>query len=247
MLSGTFSTMDIGLFVSASFIASLVAGLAGFAFGLIAAALWLHMLSPSQTTVLIGAYGLVVQGLAVWHVRHAIRAARLGPILLGAMFGVPLGAVALRSASADVLRVSVGIILVLFSTYSLSRLSLSWARSANPAAEAGVGLASGALGAATGLGGILPVIWCNLRGGSKDEQRAVFQPTAVVIFFATLAWLGGFGEIDTDTLFLLAVGLPPVIAGTWAGLRLYGRLDEAAFRNVVLWLLLISGAVLILR
>jgi uncharacterized protein len=37
-----------------------------------------------------------------------------------------------------------------------------------------------------------------------------------------------------------------LLAGTWIGMRLYGRLDEAAFRKVVLVLLLLSGAALII-
>jgi uncharacterized membrane protein YfcA len=37
------------------------------------------------------------------------------------------------------------------------------------------------------------------------------------------------------------------LLGTWAGLRLYGKLDENQFRNVVLVLLLVSGTVLLIR
>jgi hypothetical protein len=36
-----------------------------------------------------------------------------------------------------------------------------------------------------------------------------------------------------------------LLAGTWLGLKLYGRLDEATFRKVVLVLLLVSGATLV--
>jgi hypothetical protein len=32
-----------------------------------------------------------------------------------------------------------------------------------------------------------------------------------------------------------------MLAGTWAGLRLYARLDESGFRRMVLGLFLISG------
>jgi len=39
--------------------------------------------------------------------------------------------------------------------------------------------------------------------------------------------------------------LPALLSGTWLGMKLYGRLDEATFRRVVLILLLVSGAVLI--
>ena len=42
-----------------------------------------------------------------------------------------------------------------------------------------------------------------------------------------------------------ACRVPVLLAGTWAGLRLYGKLDEAGFRKVVLVLLLISGCALL--
>jgi uncharacterized protein len=41
------------------------------------------------------------------------------------------------------------------------------------------------------------------------------------------------------------MGLPCVFAGTWLGLKLFGRIDEAMFRKIVLALLCISGGVLI--
>jgi hypothetical protein len=46
-------------------------------------------------------------------------------------------------------------------------------------------------------------------------------------------------------LLLFLAGLPALLAGTWAGLRLYGRLDEASFRKVVLVLLLLAGMALV--
>src|SRR5690242_7510758 len=83
--------LDTSLFLAATFAAAIVAGLAGFAFGLVAAATWLHILTPVETAALIIGFGLVVQGYAVWRLRHAIDMARLLPFLIGAAFGVPLG------------------------------------------------------------------------------------------------------------------------------------------------------------
>ena len=84
-----------------------------------------------------------------------------------------------------------------------------------------------------------------MRGWGKDEQRAVFQPTGVAIFLGTAIMLGGTGSIAADTVRLFLIGLPVLLAGSWLGLRLYGKLDEAGFRRVVLVLLLLSGAALI--
>jgi uncharacterized membrane protein YfcA len=57
-------------------------------------------------------------------------------------------------------------------------------------------------------------------------------------------WLGVAGAVNADTIRLFVTGLPILLAGTWLGLKLYGRLDEAGFRKVVLALLLVSGVAL---
>jgi uncharacterized membrane protein YfcA len=91
----------------------------------------------------------------------------------------------------------------------------------------------------------LVTIWCGLRGWPKDRQRTIFQPVAVAIFAMSAAWLGIKGSASADTIRLFLLGLPALLAGSWLGMRLYGRLDEGTFRRVVLILLLVSGAVLI--
>jgi hypothetical protein len=48
-----------------------------------------------------------------------------------------------------------------------------------------------------------------------------------------------------ETLKLYAQALPVLIAGIWSGFGLYGKLDDAAFRKVILVLLLASGVALI--
>jgi uncharacterized protein len=79
---------DFVLFSAATLAASLIAGLAGFAFGLVAAAIWLHVLTPLQTTTLIVAFGLVVQGLSVWRLRRSLRFDACGRSLPGAQWVV---------------------------------------------------------------------------------------------------------------------------------------------------------------
>jgi uncharacterized membrane protein YfcA len=103
----------------------------------------------------------------------------------------------------------------------------------------------GIVGGATGLAGIVPTLWASVRGWTKDEQRAVFQPVAVAIFVGCALWLGGTGTVDHETMRLFVLGLPALLLGSWLGLKLYGRLDEAGFRRIVLGLLLLAGLALI--
>jgi uncharacterized membrane protein YfcA len=233
--------MELALFVGATFLGAFVAGLAGFAFGVVAAAIWLHILTPLQTATLIVVYGLIVQGYSVWKLRHALDWRRLMPLVIGGQIGIPLGIELLRWLPAPTMRGAVGIVLVAFSLYSLIRPKLWPMADVGALADGSAGMVSGAIGGATGLAGIVPTIWASLRGWTKDEQRAVFQPVAVTIFVGCALWLGGTGGFDRDTVRLFATGLPALLIGTWAGLKVYGRLNEAAFRRVVLVLLLLSG------
>ena len=74
----------------------------------------------------------------------------------------------------------------------------------------------------------------------------MFQPAALTIFLMTAAWLGAKGALSGDTVQLFFLGLPALALGTWVGFKLYGRLDDMAFRKAVLVLLLIAGAALII-
>jgi uncharacterized membrane protein YfcA len=225
---------------------AVVAGLSGFAFGLVAASIWLYILTPLQSATLIIAFGLIVQGVSVWKLRHALDWKKLWPFILGAALGVPVGVNILTLANPVTVRAGVGVFLVLYCLYAFFRPALKPVTGGGAAADAGIGFLNGVLGGMTGLAGILIVIWGGLRGWPKDQQRTVFQPVAVAIFVMSALWLGAKGAIAPDTLKLFAIGLPALIAGTWLGLKLYGRLDEASFRKVVLVLLFVSGVALII-
>jgi len=238
--------LDLSVFLGATFAAALVAGVAGFAFGLVAAAVWLHILPPLQVATLIIAFGLIVQGYAVWKLRAALDWRRLQPFLVGAAIGVPLGVGILAWAAPAQVRIGVAVLLVLYSLYALARPAMKPLAAGGAPADAAVGFLNGVLGGITGLAGILITIWCVIRGWPKDQQRTVFQPVAVAIFAMSAFWLGVNGTISADTLRLMVLGLPVLLLGTWLGLKLYGRLDEAGFRKVVLVLLLVSGVTLLL-
>jgi uncharacterized membrane protein YfcA len=238
--------LELPIFLIATFAGAVVAGLSGFAFGLVAASIWLYILSPLQSATLIIAFGLIVQGYSVWKLRHALDWKKLWPFIIGAAIGVPVGVAVLTWANPAYVRIGVGVFLILYSLYAWFRPTLRPVTSGGAAADAGIGFLNGVLGGMTGLAGILVTIWSGLRGWPKDQQRAVFQPVAVAIFLMSAIWLGAKGAVTADTIKLFAIGLPVLIAGTWLGLKLYGRLDEATFRKVVLVVLFASGVGLIL-
>ena len=235
---------QLGLFLSATFAAALVVGVTGFAFALIAAAVWLHVLSPIETAALIIGYGLIVQSYGVWKLRHAVSWDRLWPFVIGGVPGAGLGVLVLHWAHPSAMRMGIAAFLVLYSIFNLIRPTFRPVR-AGVAADTGVGFLSGMLGAMAGFPGILIVIWCGLRGWPKDVQRGVFQPASVALLAISAVALGVSGSVTLSTVYLFLLGLPALLLGTWAGFALYGRIDEDGFRRVVLWLLLAAGLFLL--
>jgi hypothetical protein len=233
-------TLELAIFLAAAFLGAVVTGLSGFAFGLVASGIWLHVITPVQSAVLIAAFACIVQGMATWRMRHAVHVVRIAPFVIGGAIGIPIGAEVLRFVSPTTMRGVLGVFLIVFCLYFMLRPNLGRARS-RPVVDGLVGIGGGVIGALTGLAGIVINIWTTMQGWPKDEQRAIFQPAAVLLFVITLIWFGGAGVVPAGTWRLFWLGLPLVIVGNWIGLRLYGLLDEQGFRRVVLWLLLLSG------
>jgi uncharacterized protein len=236
----------LGLYAAATFFGGFTSGLTGFAAGLVVSGVWLHVITPLQTAVLIAAYGVINQAYGIWKVRHALRWRRILPFAIGGAVGVPLGAYWLTYINPAHLRVGVGVLLILYGTYNLARPILKPIAS-NAPTDAAVGLLNGLLGGLTGLGGVISTIWVQLGGGPKDAQRAVFQPVLfMTMTIATLTYAASGYLFAFDVLKLFFVGLPALLLGLWVGVTVYGKLDDTAFRKAILILLLVSGLSLVL-
>ena len=238
--------LNLTLFLTATFCGGLTSGLTGFAAGLVVSGVWLHIISPIQTAVLIAAYGVVNQGYGIWKVRHALTWRRVLPFVIGGAAGVPLGAYLLTYISPAYLRIGVGVLLIVYAAYNLARPAFKPVNS-NATADLGIGFLNGLLGGLTGLGGVISTVWVQLGGGAKDLQRAVFQPVLFMTMVMTTLTFAASGHLFNDrVLKLFLFGLPALLLGLWVGVFLYGKLDDAAFRKVILILLLVSGLSLVI-
>src|SRR5664279_599154 len=111
----------IALFMAATFVGGIATGLAGFAFGLVASGVWLHIITPLQTASLIVGFGLFVQSYGIWRLRSSLKWRPVMPLVIGGAIGAPIGAWLLHYIEPSYLRLGVGILLVAYSTYSLAR------------------------------------------------------------------------------------------------------------------------------
>jgi uncharacterized membrane protein YfcA len=238
------SPVSLALFIVSSFVGGLTSGVAGFAMGLVVTGVWLHVITPLQTVTLIAGYGLLTQSYATWTLRHALDWRRIAPFVITGAIGIPLGTYLLTYVDPAWLRIGVGVLLLAYSIYGLARPHFRPIAAGLPA-DLGIGFLNGLLGGLTGLTGVIITVWCQMRVANKDSQRTIFQPVNFAAMAINVVSLSVAGAVTAPTVRLYLLGLVPVLAGLWAGLRLYGKLDDAAFRKVILLLLLASGIVLI--
>jgi uncharacterized membrane protein YfcA len=234
----------LGLFLLAAFLGGFASGLAGFAMGFVVAGIWLHIITPIQTTALIVGYGLWTQGYGVWKLRHSLNLRSLAPFIIGGTIGVPLGTLLLTYIDPAYMRAGIGLLLVLYGTYGLTQPAFKPVP-AGAGADGGIGFLNGMLCGLTGFPGFIITIWCQLRGWTKDVQRAVFQPVMLAAIVATAISLSFTGVVTAEIVKLYVLGLPALLAGLWVGFKLYGKLDDAAFRKLILVLLVCAGLSLI--
>jgi uncharacterized membrane protein YfcA len=235
---------QLALFLIATYFGGLTSGLSGFAMGLVVSGVWLHLVSPQQNALLIVLCGIVTQGSGIWRVRHAISWPAVAPYIIGSALGIPVGIAMVTTVDPKTIRFGIGVLLLAYSLYSLFRPALRPPK-ASLSADLGVGVLNGLIGGLTGLGGVAVTVWCQLRGGKKDELRAIFQPVLFATFVMTTIAFAFAGTFTVETLKLYGFALPVLVAGIWSGFALYGKLDDAAFRKVILVLLLASGVALI--
>ncbi|MBN8919280.1 MAG: sulfite exporter TauE/SafE family protein [Rhizobiales bacterium] len=226
-----------------AFIGGIATGAAGFAFAVVAASIWLHVLDPLHTTALIVSLGIIVQGGLTWTMRRAIEPTRLWPFVVGCAAGVPCGVYLLWTISVSVLTASLGVFMVVYGLYAVLAPRLPYI-TVGRWADGVIGFIGGLMGGIGGYSGVVPTMWTQLRGWSKDVARGVYQPFILIAHVATII-LVGFVALDIKALILTVVTLPVVLAGVWVGLRIYGRLDELRFRQMLGLLLIISGAALV--
>lgn len=235
----------IAFMVAGAALAGFVMGLVGFGTGLAALGFWLHVVDPRLAVPLVSICSLATTGFTLSAYRYAISLKRLAPFFLGAIAGLPLGIMMLTRLDPDHFRLAMGGFLIIYTLFRLFVLpNLVLAKAGRPA-DLAVGAGSGVLAGFAAIPGPLTTVWCGLRGWTKDEQRAVYQPfNQAIILVAFIVY--AFDGLVTAELGLLALYcVPASLIGMIIGMAGYKRLDEKQFQRVILVLLLLSGITLI--
>src|SRR5437764_11502637 len=215
------ATAAIFLLLVGALAGGFVTGLAGFGTALMALGIWLYVLPPSTAVPLALICSIVAQTSTLPSFWRSFDFKLVWPFLVGGLAGVPLGTVLVADADPRVFKLSVGVLLLVFSTALYVNRKPIAVSLAGRVADAALGFAGGFLGGLAGLSGPLPTLWASVRGWTKDQRRGVFQIFNGTVLSAALILQVASGFVKLNVFWLALLALPVTLLVARSGLRTY--------------------------
>ncbi|MDF3846599.1 sulfite exporter TauE/SafE family protein [Achromobacter denitrificans] len=233
------------LVVAGAMTAGFIQGLSGFGFGMVAMSFWAWTVDPKLAAAMTVFGALTGQLVAAFSVRRGFSMGRLLPFIAGGLLGIPLGVKLLPHLDPLVFKTFIGGLLAVWCPIMLFATRLPRIAVGGKLADGVVGAMGGIMGGIGGFTGVIPTLWCTLRGFDRDVQRAVIQNFNLSMLMVTMASYVFTGLVTRDMLPLFGMILPAMLLPTLWGTRVYVGISDLAFRRIVLGLLTVSGLALL--
>ena len=239
--------VELAALVVAAFVGSVIFGVTGFGAALVTVPIATHFVPLSFALALYVLMDLAnAFRIGFEKPKNAVKSEWMRmvlAILAGTVAGVTL-LVNLPRAAATL---ALGIFVLLFALYSLTRradaqrmISARWAFLA--------GFTGGITSTLFGAGGPPYAMYLSHRGLAKEQFRATMGfATLTSISLRTVAFLLTGILLDPKVWLYAAFVVPAGLGGIWAASHLFRRISRELLMRAVAYMLLASGASLILR
>ncbi|MDB5793807.1 MAG: putative inner rane protein [Noviherbaspirillum sp.] len=226
-------------------VAGFVQGLSGFGFSLVAMSFWAWSIEPRLAATMAVFGALTGQIIAAVTVRRGFQLKHVLPFVAGGIVGIPIGTAILPLLDPLLFKTFLGLLLVVLCPIMLMVNQLPPITRGGRIVDSIIGAIGGAMGALGGFTGVVPTLWCTLRGFDKDVQRIVIQNFNLAVLLVTMASYIATGIVTRDMLPMFAIVGPAMLIPSVLGARLYIGIKGATFRKIVLSLLSASGVALL--
>jgi uncharacterized protein len=223
-----------------------VFGLTGFGSTVLALPLLVHFVPLKFAVPLLLALDFLACILLVSRVRKGVRLDELAwlfPFMVG---GVALGLSLLIRLPETVLLTTLGLFLVAYALYAITRRNspVKVSRLWGPP----IGLAAGVLGALFGTGGVLTALYVGARVEDKAELRATAAAAVLINASTRVVLFGASGLLTQDGMLTSALFLvPSLLLGLFLGSRLHAAVSARVVVGAVHVLLAVAGVSLLAR
>ncbi len=221
------------------FFASVIKGITGFGFNLLAISVLIFFLSPKVVIPIIALLSALSSYYLLIGLYKHIQIKRIWPLMIGALLGIPGGVYLLVILKPEILKVFIGLVITVFALLFMAgyRKEISNERRA----FLPVGFISGILGGSTSLGGAPVILFFINQDCDKGTFRA--NITLFYVMQSTVSFLGYMQSdlITGEVIKYSLIFLIPMTLGIVAGMKLVPRVNEQLFRRMALLILIVSG------
>ena len=229
--------------------AGFVKGIVGFAMPMIIISGASVVVSPELALATLILPTLVTNGVQA--LRQGLGAAvasvvKFRRFLIAGFIALVISAQFVLVLPQNVLLIIIGLPVLGFAITQLAGKPLRLPAASRPV-ELGMGLLAGIMGGLSGIWGPPTVAYLTATDTPKTDQMRVqgviYGLGAVALLFAHIQ----SGVMKLDTLPLSVMMVIPALIGIYWGNRFQDRIDQATFRKLTLWVLLIAGLNLLRR
>lgn len=219
--------------------AGTIQGMTGFGAALLAGPTLTLFLEPKLVIVIIMITSMSNLLLVAYHARNYIYPSRVLPLIVPAVFGVPLGSYILYKVSSSITGLSIAIVSLLFSVLLLLGYSRPFKREA--VVSTGFGFASGVLCAGVGMGGPPIILFLSNQGWPKEIYRATIASHFLFIGALTIASYMFSGVLTSSRAIASILLSPAAVIGFYLGDSIFHRINAVFFTRFALSLIFFAG------
>jgi len=221
------------------FLAGFIQGLAGFGAALVGMPLLTIVTDVKSAVPLMALCGMVQLAILSAKLKAHFEFKNVATLLVGSLPGLFFGLYILKNYDERLIKLILAVLLVVYSSYSL----FAKKRNVRLGERFGYmfGFLSGALGGALSTNGPTVIVYAALRGWDGDRFKATLTGFFFISGIFIVAAHAVTGLTTVATLKNFALCAPFIAAGTFAGLALYGKLEQGTFRKLVYVLVFIMG------
>lgn len=242
--------MSMIIIIIAAIIAlgSFTQGLTGFGLALVSVPLLSLAVDVKLAVPIAGIYGWLITFPVVWKMREHVQWKVAFIMFIGSLPGSYIGADLLKRLPPEVILITMGVVLIISSLYSMCAQGALLKKSSHPVSLL-VGSFSGALGASVGESGPPAIAYTSMLPWSSDQTKAT------IVFFFMLQMIGaiaGFWSQDllTPEVFsYVYTSIPGFVIGLIIGLFAYAQLHKYKidYHKIIHSILFFVGIILIVK
>lgn len=227
-----------------NFLAALSQTVAGFGAPLISMPFMIRWLGTRTATPVSAFVGLVTALVVLIYYRTDFNLRSVANLLIPSILGVPVGVAAIRTLDANLVQIALGVLILIFSAYSIFKPALPALR--NPCWAYLFGFIAGVTGGAYNISGPIIVLYAAFCQWPPNAFRSNLQGYFLVTNIAILISHAVDGNLTHAFWYASLWAVPGALVAILVGLTLGRRINARRFRQLVLALLVVSGIQLVM-